>query len=715
MATTMDPPADVTARHTSTSTSPPTPMSPVLDGTERRTDGTTGRVRRIVRGPAEDPTWARPALLALLGATSVLYLWGLGASGWANSFYSAAVQAGTHSWKAFLFGSSDSSNSITVDKPPVSLWAMGISARIFGVNAWSILVPQALAGVASVALVHATVKRWYGAAAGLLAGAVLALTPVATLMFRFNNPDAVLVLLLVGSAYALVRALEVASTRWLVLAWSLVGFAFLTKMLQALLVAPAFALVYLVCAPTTFRRRFVQSVWAFLALVTSAGWWVAIVELWPASSRPYIGGSQDNSVLELIWGYNGLGRLTGNETGSVGGGGGGGNGGSMWGPTGWSRMFNDSFGAQASWLLPAALAFLVLGLILRGRAPRTDRSRAAYLLWGGWLVVTTAAFSFGQGIIHEYYTVALAPAIGALVGMGAHDLWQRRDHRWARVALGVAVAGSGWWAWTLLQRAEDWTPWLQPVVLFGSLGVGALIAASPTLRGRMGVALAVAAAVLALAGPAAYSLQTASTAHTGSIPTAGPAGRGGFGGGPGGGRMGGNGGPPGTANGGGFPGGFPGGATAGNATANGTQTGPPGLGGGPTGGGGGAGGLLSASTPSDEVTSLLQQDAGQFRWVAAAVGSNSASGFQLAADEPVMAIGGFNGSDPSPTLEQFQQYVADGDIHWFISGGGGLGGRGGNQMGGSSASSEISTWVQENFTSTTVDGVTLYDLTSPTT
>ncbi|MEZ5205324.1 MAG: glycosyltransferase family 39 protein [Acidimicrobiales bacterium] len=160
MATTMDPPADVTARHTSTSTSPPTPMSPVLDGTERRTDGTTGRVRRIVRGPAEDLTWARPALLALLGATSVLYLWGLGASGWANSFYSAAVQAGTHSWKAFLFGSSDSSNSITVDKPPVSLWAMGISARIFGVNAWSILVPQALAGVASVALVHATVKRW---------------------------------------------------------------------------------------------------------------------------------------------------------------------------------------------------------------------------------------------------------------------------------------------------------------------------------------------------------------------------------------------------------------------------------------------------------------------------------------------------------------------------------------------------------------------------
>ncbi len=272
-----------------------------------------GRLARLWRGPDDDPSWARPALIVLLGATAVLYLWGLGASGWANSFYSAAVQAGTHSWKAFFFGSSDSANSITVDKPPVSLWVMGISARIFGVNAWSILVPQALAGVASVGLLHAAVKRWYGAAAGLIAGAVLALTPVATLMFRFNNPDAVLVLLLIGAAYALLRSLEAASTRWLLLAWSLVGTAFLTKMLQALLVAPAFALVYLICAPTSFRRRFVQSVAAFVALVVSAGWWIAIVELWPASSRPYIGGSQENSILELVLGYNGLGRLTGDS------------------------------------------------------------------------------------------------------------------------------------------------------------------------------------------------------------------------------------------------------------------------------------------------------------------------------------------------------------------------------------------------------------------
>ncbi|MGN6693397.1 MAG: ArnT family glycosyltransferase [Aquihabitans sp.] len=701
MATTMEPPTSLDVPPTSPLGAAVPLGPPVATGPGGASDPAppagSGRLRRVWRGPDDDPGWARPALFVLLGATAVLYLWGLGASGWANSFYSAAVQAGTHSWKAFFFGSSDSANSITVDKPPVSLWAMGISARIFGVNAWSILVPQALAGVASVGVLYAAVKRWYGAAAGLIAGAVLALTPVATLMFRFNNPDAMLVLLLIGGTYALLRSLETASTKWLLLAWSLVGTAFLTKMLQALLVAPAFALVYLVCAPTTFRRRFVQSVSAFLVLVVSAGWWIAIVELWPASSRPYIGGSQNNSILELVIGYNGLGRLTGNETGSVGGGGMGGTG--MWGATGWNRMLNGEFGTQASWLLPTAFALLAIGLVLRGRSPRTDRSRAAYLVWGGWLAVTAAAFSFGKGIIHPYYAVALAPAIGALVGMGAVDLWQRRSTRWARVAMGLLVGGSAWWASTLLHRAPDWAPALQTAILVGGLAVGALLIVAPTLRGKVGTGLAVAAIVIGLAGPAAYSLQTASTTHSGSLPSAGPASSGGFGR-PGGGGMGG----------GGMPGGFPGGGGLPGGGTGQMPSLPGGMqGGGPAGGGGGAGGLLSGSTSSAEMTTLLQADADDYTWVAAAIGSNSASGYQLASDEPVMAIGGFNGSDPSPTLAQFQQYVADGEIHYFISGGGGMGGQ---SMGGSNASSEISTWVQSNFTGTTIGGVTVYDLTT---
>ena len=176
--------------------------------------------------------------------------------------------------------------------------------------------------MAAVGLLYLTVRRTSGPAAGLIAGAVLATTPVAALMFRFNNPDALLVLLMVAGAYCLVRALETASTRWLLLVGVLTGFGFLTKMLQALLVVPAFALVYLVAAPNPVRSRIGQLLAAGAALVVSAGWWIAIVTLIPAADRPYIGGSQNNSILELTLGYNGFGRLTGNETGSVGGGGG---------------------------------------------------------------------------------------------------------------------------------------------------------------------------------------------------------------------------------------------------------------------------------------------------------------------------------------------------------------------------------------------------------
>lgn len=395
--------------------------------------------------PRPDPRWVGPALVVLLLGTGLLYLWGLGASGWANSFYSAAVQAGSESWKAFFYGSSDAANSITVDKTPAALWLMALSVRIFGLNSWAILVPQALLGVASVGVLFATVRRWYGPAAGLIAGTVLPLTPVAALMFRFNNPDALLVLLLVLGAYATVRAVETAGTRWIVLVGVLVGFGFLTKMLQAFLVVPVFAGVYLLAAPTGFWRRIRQLLLAGLGLVVAAGWWVATVELVPASARPYIGGSQGNSILELTLGYNGLGRITGDEEGSVGGGARMGGGGPFSGRTGWLRMFDTEVGGQISWLLPAALILLVAGLVLAGRAARTDRRRAGLLLWGGWLLVTELIFSFMSGIFHAYYTVALAPAVGALVGIGTVLLWRERRAaaRPAAPVVAGAAAGAG--------------------------------------------------------------------------------------------------------------------------------------------------------------------------------------------------------------------------------------------------------------------------------
>src|ERR1700680_2555878 len=325
-------------------------------------------VRLLVRGRQEAAGWVRPSLIGRLGIAALLYLWDLGASGWANAFYSAAVQAGSTSWKAFFFGSFDASNFITVDKSPAALWVMDLSARVFGVNAWSILVPQALEGVATVGFTYLIVRRWFPPAAALIAGATVALTPVAALMFRFDNPDALLVLLLTIATYATVRAIEAGKTKWLVLAATLVGFAFLTKMLQAFLVVPAFTVVYLVAAPGSVRRRIAQLAVAAGVMVAASGWWVAAVQLTPAAYRPYIGGSQDNSLLNLIFGYNGFGRLTGNETGSVGGLG---TTGSRWGLTGFTRLFSSEMGSQIAWLLPAALMLLVAGLIICGRSPRT--------------------------------------------------------------------------------------------------------------------------------------------------------------------------------------------------------------------------------------------------------------------------------------------------------------------------------------------------------
>ncbi|MCK9932108.1 glycosyltransferase family 39 protein [Frankia sp. Mgl5] len=683
-----------------------------------------GRIGRFARGRPDDPRWVRPALLGLLVATAVLYLWGLGASGWANAFYSASVQAGSVSWKAMFYASSDAGNSITVDKPPASIWVMALSARVFGVNAWSILVPQALMGVATVGLLYAAVRRAFPAGAALLAGAVLAITPVATLMFRFNNPDALLVLLLVAAAYATLRAVETASTRWLVWAGVFVSFGFLTKMLQALLIVPVLALVYLVTAPTRFTRRLWQVGAGALGLIVPSGIFIAIVELVPDSARPYIGGSQHNSILELTLGYNGLGRLTGNESGSVGGGGApggaGGGGGSMWGATGWGRMFGSEVGAQISWLLPTALALLVAGLWITRRAPRTDPGRAAFAVWGGWLLVTGIVFSQMQGIFHAYYTVALAPAVGAVVGMGAATLWRRREHPIAAATMAGILVLTALWSYVLLDRTPDWNPWMRWVVLIVGFAAALLLIVLSRLPRAARLVVVAAALVAALLGPLGYSVATAATPHTGSIPSAGPAGSG-FGGPGGGGRPGGGGGRqlfggPGGGNGGAqqgttqVPGGgtapggtTPGGTAQGGATQGGTQGGPGGM-------GGGMGGLLDAGKPSDEVLALLKADASSYTWVAASVGSNTAAGYQLASGDPVMAIGGFNGSDPSPTLEQFKQYVADGRIHYFI-GGGGFGG----QNGGSRASSDIASWVAANFTATAVDGATLYNLTTPTT
>ncbi|ADG98125.1 glycosyl transferase family 39 [Segniliparus rotundus DSM 44985] len=634
--------------------------------------GTTGMRAAPGRRRAAVPKH-RWAVAALLVSTTGFWLIGLSRNGWANAFYSAAAQAGTQNWKAFLFGSSDAGNSITVDKPPAALWPMEISARIFGVNTWSLQVPQVLLGTASVALLYAIVGKRFGPGAGLLAGSALALTPVATLMFRYNNPDALLVFLMIAAVWALLRAVEDGRTRWIALCGALVGLGFLAKQLQVMLVVPALGATYLACGPRPLLVRLGQSLVGAVSALVAGGWWVLLVELTPARDRPYVGGSTNNSFLDLTFGYNGLERLRGGE--------GGGPPAPWGGSTGLTRMFSDVAGSQISWLLPAALVFLAAGLVLCRGAGRTDPARAFYLAWGGWLITTAGVFSFMTGLFHDYYTVALSPAVAALVGAGAAQLWRLRRTRGAALVLAATTAATAAWSWVLLGRSPEFLPPLRWAVLAFGAGAAVLIAtAASAARWRSTVTL-VSAALAVFAGPLAYCVQTLGTTHTGGIVTAGPE----------------------------IPDAktpFPQSASPG--TTGGNSVGPA---------------LPGPANVTAGMVALLSKDAGGYRWAAAAQGSNEAAEYQLATGLPVMPLGGFIGGDPAPTLAEFQRYVAECEIHYYIA----PGERGPRPPAGFDAPQEadmaqeaeepseadkIAAWVSRNYRAEVVDGVTVYDLTA---
>ncbi|MFF2030622.1 glycosyltransferase family 39 protein [Arthrobacter sp. NPDC058192] len=614
------------------------------------------------------PRWVRPSAALLLVITAGLYLWNLQATGYANSFYAAAIQAGTKDWTALLFGSLDAGNAITVDKPPAALWIPALAGRIFGFSALSMLVPEALMGVAAVGLLYLTVKRVSGPAAGLIAGGALALTPVAALMFRFNNPDAMLTLCLVLAAYLTTRAIEKACWKWLAAAGAVIGLAFLTKMLQGFLIVPGLALAYLWAAPATLGRRLLHLLAAAAGIVAVGGSYLALFQLTPASARPYMAGSETNSFLELTFGYNGLGRITGS------GGGPGGNGNVGFGGTaGITRMFGTSFGGEVSWLLPAALILLAAGLWFTRRDSRASRTRAALLLWGGWLVVTAGILSFMGGTVHPYYAVALAPAVAALAGIGSVELWRGRAYWPARIVLAVTILATSVWSAVLLGRDPAWLPALRVVVV--ALGVLAAVAvilrvdSLPALPARFRKAATAGVVILSVLagglGSTAWTLATAAQPHSGSIPTSGPTA---------------------SAMGGGF-------GAAGRTAPDGGNVS---TGGAPGGGMGGMG----EGTSSSELTALLRSSG--TKWSAIVSGATQAASLELATGTSVIALGGWNGGDPYPTLAQFQAMVDRGEIGYFIAGGGMGGGRGGN--------SEVAAWVAANYQAQTVGNTTVYKL-----
>ncbi|WP_338783812.1 glycosyltransferase family 39 protein [Streptomyces sp. DG1A-41] len=640
--------------------------------------GFAARTRRLFTGAPDDPRWARPALWAILVLATVLYAWNL-SSITGNTFYDAAVYSGTKSWKAFFFGALDAGSFITVDKPPFALWVMGLSARVFGYGTWQLTLPMVTVGVGSVALLYRLVKRDFGPVAATITALALTLTPITVAINRDTNPDPILVFLMLLGAAALLKAVRTGRLMPLVWAGVAIGFAFNTKMMQAYVVLPAFFLVYLWAAPGGLGRRLRNLAVGTVALVVSSAWWMVVVDLIPASSRPYIGGSTDNTVWDLVIGYNGFGRIFGasSSVGSQG------NGASFGGEAGLYRMFNEIMGGQISWLIPFAVVALVGGLVLRGRAPRTDARRAALMLWGGWFALHYLTFSLAEGTFHPYYVTAMAPGVAALAGAGGVMLYRAfRDGsaaKWGWVLPG-AVAASTVWAVVLLQRVSgSGTLYTVAQVVAGVAGaaavIGLLVGRFTKRRRLVGVA-AVAAIVALLAGPAAYSVSAATSSTNGTNPTAGPNSGGGMGGGQ---RP--SGVPSGTNSSGGQSMGQPpsGSGSSSSSSSTGTRQ---------AGGGGGMGG--GTQVTSDMITYLKKHQDGA-TWLVAVATDQTASSIILESGEPVISMGGWSGTDDAMTLAKLKSLVKAGELHYIVV----------SSDGGQGTNSEIATWVKKHGTAVT--------------
>jgi 4-amino-4-deoxy-L-arabinose transferase-like glycosyltransferase len=693
----------------------------------------------------------RPDLVGLLALAAVLHLWALSRNGWANDYYAAAVRSMSTSWHDFLYGSLDSSGVMTVDKPPLALWVEALSVRVFGFSSLSILVPQALMGVASVGLLYDLVRRFFGRVGGFAAGLAVALTPMFVAVSRHNNPDALLVLCSLGALWCAVRGLVDGRLRWLVASGVCVGLGFETKMGVALLVVPGIALAWLWLAPAVRGRLHAlrQLLTGGAAMVAVGGAWPLLVELTPAADRPWISGTSDNRVLSLIFEYNGLGRVDG-QTGGPGGGAG--MGGNMFGgATGPARLLNAALGGQAGWLL----GFAVVGglAILLATGLRRSEKRSGWLIAvGGAFLVTAVLFSFASGIFHPYYVSLLAPFVAALFGAGIAQLVQ-----WPRGArlLGPAAILAGVVVELVVRsRYPGQLGWLAPVLIACGLGAGAVLFVARSRRARLAALAAIGAALLL--APGVWAFDTLGYATSSTFPSGGPAsaeqGGGGFAG-PGGGRGGapgalGTGGSGGTAGGqplfgpsgstasagaaqGGAPtGGRPElGASSGAGTAptlagagGSSAAGVPGLGasaagsatGRALGAGAGGGGGFGGAGSIDEVLSYVKQHGGG----TIAVGSqSSAAAAILQRGASVAGIGGFSGRESDVSVSWLAQEVRSGKIRWVLdeessTGLGGGGGLPGDSRKGSRAAISAAASVCRATAATSSSGTgsaTLYD------
>jgi 4-amino-4-deoxy-L-arabinose transferase-like glycosyltransferase len=656
--------------------------------------------------------------LLILVCAAVLYCWGM-TGGEYNSFYASAARSMSENWKAFLFGSFSPANTITIDKIPGYLWPQAVSARLFGFHSWSLVVPQIIEALVTVVATYRLVRRWAGEAAAVLAAGFLALTPALIAATHTNNEEAAYVMCLALAASATQHAAASGRLRSLVLAGVWVGLAFQCKMVEAWAVLPVIAVTYLVTAPPKLLRRVLDVLAAMLVALAVSLSWVVLVALVPASSRPYIDGTTSNNPFSMVFGYNGLTRFgsLGINPASVGAvsqarGGGGAAVGAV-PSSGLATMFQGGAASQVGWLYPLAAVSIVVLLWQRRGKPRTDPIRAGVIMFTIWILIYGLAYS--AGTIHTYYVVTLAPALAALCGAGTVALWRAFRAGGRRAwALPITLALTAAWAIYVAAGFPTYRDWLVPLIAV--VGIVALIALAivarrPAMTGRAVLAAGVIGLVAVITGSAAWdsSVITAGDDTSLAMGNVGPnaPGAGAFGGAGGAGHAG-FGAGRGFGAGAGTGGGFGGGAGGGSGAA-----GKPAAGGAPSGfaAGGGFGGMwVTDGTLSTEQRDLLdyaQAHRDGARFVLTVTTTFQATPYILRAGADVLSMGGFSGQVPYPTLTQFEQYVASGQVRYvYLSSSGGPGGFGspgqaqgqtrpsgqgqGRQQ---SAAAQIQTWI----------------------
>jgi 4-amino-4-deoxy-L-arabinose transferase-like glycosyltransferase len=564
-------------------------------------------LRRLPQAQDDAPAWSRPALIAVVALAAALMLLDVTRSGYGNTYYATGALAASHSWSALFNNAADLGGYVSLDKGPLPDWLTGLSGRVFGFGSFSVMVPNALYGIATVVVLHDAARRALGHQIAIVAALVMALTPVAVLVGRYNAPDALLMFLLVCAAWALTVAVESGRLRELFLCAVLVGLAFNTKMLEAYLVLPALALAYLVTARRSLRTRLGELALAAGVTLLVSLLWFASMMLVPAGDRPYVGESSGNSWFSLILEGNGIERVTGSAGAFA-----------RKFESNLLYLFSRHVAGQIAWLLPLALVGLVLGLLTTRSSRRNDLAFGAYVLWGTWALVGCVVLSFSAGTRHAYYTSLLAPAVATLAAAALVTLWRSaRGSPIAATGLAFAVAATSGVSFAVLSDSADFVPWLRWVVLGCGAVAGAAILAPhlhAALRRRAIMALALgAAAVAALGGPAAYSLATATRDHTGYDPIAGP------------------------------------GSTEHTSA--------------------GAAGHSEELTPAQSVavlTSYLQAHRGHTRFLLAATDAKTADPIAIAARQSVITIGGFSGSDPAPKAGQLERLVSSGELRYVL-------------------------------------------------